>query len=772
MANKYWIVGTGSTGNWNDTANWSASSGGAGGEAVPTASDVAIFDENGIGGCTLDVNVSVGELRVKAGYTGATTDGILDCSTFNIVTSASGGSGDFVFYGRRVDLQAGSHSVAGNFNLEPTESSANTCTVTMTNSVDDVELYARMGFQDLVIDGAITMNHDTVVETLTIENRGTLSISATIKLKVTDTVTVNKKGLLTGSGTLQVEAGVHVHNSGDIDVAYVVAKNANVFGINGTFDCIEFKFLADAGSPFVIVTYPFYVKGNLVLEPDGGFLQFVALGNLTVEGDFSLRMTNGNMQLTTFAGNTFTMGGSFTIVDNGFTLSGTGGGIISMKPFDNLNVRTIDIAAAPSVDEIIIEDGPHDVIRQFTSNAVMNALTVKSGQIDFNGKSITTLSSMSILDDVQILNPLLAGTVLRSEYESVYITYEGGDELQRHNLEAEDTMYIQAPVGNIVLRGANVKNVDCSSLPTGVIANCTGSVDLGNNVNCQFGGTSADTDASVNILVEDDTTEEPAQFDVYAIRRSNEIYDDINNNYLVTCQVACESACQEACETVCQTDCEAVCQAGCEAACQGSCQDSCEDTCESGCQSGCESDCQLACEIDCQTGCQYPCELSCQSGCQEACETACQSGCQETCEFECQSSFEQGCGDACELSCQSGVESSCQTTCELTCQVATQDACGTACENACQVTCETDCQAACETGCQSACELLCQSGCQTSCELLCQSGCEVGCEEACERACQSAAEQTVISPVRAHQDYINKLKGKLRRKGVDTRGMR
>lgn len=41
MANRYWILGSGNT---SDTAHWSTSSGGSGGAAIPTASDLAIFD--------------------------------------------------------------------------------------------------------------------------------------------------------------------------------------------------------------------------------------------------------------------------------------------------------------------------------------------------------------------------------------------------------------------------------------------------------------------------------------------------------------------------------------------------------------------------------------------------------------------------------------------------------------------------------------------------------------------------------------------------------
>lgn len=45
MADRYWVLGTGSWSSTN-TANWSATSGGAGGASVPTASDNVFFDVN------------------------------------------------------------------------------------------------------------------------------------------------------------------------------------------------------------------------------------------------------------------------------------------------------------------------------------------------------------------------------------------------------------------------------------------------------------------------------------------------------------------------------------------------------------------------------------------------------------------------------------------------------------------------------------------------------------------------------------------------------
>jgi len=67
MANRFWVGGTG---NWSDTARWSATSGGAGGASVPGTNDAAIFNaSSGAGTATVDSNVTVQTLTMT-GYTG------------------------------------------------------------------------------------------------------------------------------------------------------------------------------------------------------------------------------------------------------------------------------------------------------------------------------------------------------------------------------------------------------------------------------------------------------------------------------------------------------------------------------------------------------------------------------------------------------------------------------------------------------------------------------------------------------------------------------
>src|SRR3989338_8126211 len=56
MANRFWVLGTGNT---SDTAHWSATTGGAGGETVPVAGDSVTFDSNSGTAATVTVDVAL-----------------------------------------------------------------------------------------------------------------------------------------------------------------------------------------------------------------------------------------------------------------------------------------------------------------------------------------------------------------------------------------------------------------------------------------------------------------------------------------------------------------------------------------------------------------------------------------------------------------------------------------------------------------------------------------------------------------------------------------
>src|SRR3989338_2915255 len=56
MANRFWVLGTGNT---SDTAHWSATTGGAGGQTVPVAGDTVTFDSNSGTAATVTIDVAL-----------------------------------------------------------------------------------------------------------------------------------------------------------------------------------------------------------------------------------------------------------------------------------------------------------------------------------------------------------------------------------------------------------------------------------------------------------------------------------------------------------------------------------------------------------------------------------------------------------------------------------------------------------------------------------------------------------------------------------------
>ena len=69
MANRFWVGGTG-TWNATNTANWAATTGGAGGQSVPVAADVVTFDASSGGGVvTVNTNFNITSLTIGA-FTG------------------------------------------------------------------------------------------------------------------------------------------------------------------------------------------------------------------------------------------------------------------------------------------------------------------------------------------------------------------------------------------------------------------------------------------------------------------------------------------------------------------------------------------------------------------------------------------------------------------------------------------------------------------------------------------------------------------------------
>lgn len=84
MADRYWVGGSG---NWSDTAHWSTSSGGSGGESAPNSGDNVFLDANSTGTLTASSSECFG--LDCTGHTGTLTGSL---TAVGDVTLAGGGT--------------------------------------------------------------------------------------------------------------------------------------------------------------------------------------------------------------------------------------------------------------------------------------------------------------------------------------------------------------------------------------------------------------------------------------------------------------------------------------------------------------------------------------------------------------------------------------------------------------------------------------------------------------------------------------------------------
>lgn len=193
--NRFWIAA--SPGNWNDPANWSTTSGGAGGASVPGAGNTAIFNANGQGNCTLDISPTVNGITVN-GYTGTldlsgnllTTTGINTFVSGTIINSGGPASvvlnttGSTTFNGTRFDADLTGTSGRLFFNgsvfngtVTLTKSDNNTDTGTGGNTFNGNFSITHSGTAELRFGNT---NPDTFNNlTLNINNTGNLVLART-----------------------------------------------------------------------------------------------------------------------------------------------------------------------------------------------------------------------------------------------------------------------------------------------------------------------------------------------------------------------------------------------------------------------------------------------------------------------------------------------------------------------------------------------------------------------------------------------------------------
>ncbi|KKS94613.1 MAG: hypothetical protein UV72_C0025G0004 [Candidatus Giovannonibacteria bacterium GW2011_GWB1_43_13] len=231
-ANRYRV----GTGNWNTTASWSTTSGGASGASVPGSADVAIFEATSTASMTLDATVNVLGVQIDSGYTGTITQGAV---TISVGTSGwtqndgtfSGSSSAITITNGNFTLNTGTTTVPANSTLKFYNSgNATTQTITMASTP------------------TATFTNNTYAATYTIT--GTMTVN-NLTLTVVDTISGGYDDIIIlNTGTIDVKGSYTVNlSNGTIDnlsgTSPITLSGEGTQTISGTFSVRERKLLAE-----------------------------------------------------------------------------------------------------------------------------------------------------------------------------------------------------------------------------------------------------------------------------------------------------------------------------------------------------------------------------------------------------------------------------------------------------------------------------------------------------------------------------------------------
>jgi hypothetical protein len=348
---KYWI-GTGSA-VWGNGANWSLSSGGAGGTPAPGSSDIGVFD-NHSGNCNINTAASPGTLSVTSGYTGTITQNAgvtigsggasLSGGTF---TGYSGGgsnniscSANFTVSGMAFTSTVNTLTIVGNFSFSSGSFSHNNGLVVFntTNSLTGSTTFYDLTFATLggttptfTISGGtvLTVNHllklnttnAITINTGDIEAKGDITIlntasggggSATIKINGTGTQTLTGSGVANTGNLCKVEVN---KSSGTLYLTSIITLANDWNYVTGTVNAEIYGSTVDASASL-----------NLDGQGSGGTMELYNLtiygGTTTLTGNIGIKgdMTINSSQTLSAGSNTLSLSGQW--VNNGtFTYS-------------------------------------------------------------------------------------------------------------------------------------------------------------------------------------------------------------------------------------------------------------------------------------------------------------------------------------------------------------------------------------------------------------------------------------------------------------------
>ena len=316
MADRYWVGGTG-TWDTTSTTNWSASSGGASGASVPTASDSVIFDQSSTYTVTLTGALTCLNFTVSAGTVTFSSTGTLAISgslslvsatvwsaTGTITFAATSGTNTITTNGVSISAPITFDGVGGTFQLGSALTLGSTRTCTLTNGTLNLSVYT------LTIGLFSSSNSNTRVLAF-----GTGKIVLT---GASGTVWSNSTGTgFTYTGTSRIEA---------LGPATSGTRTFNPSTVSTSTEAIALNFYINGGSNTVTFTT---TNRRVNILDFTGFTGTFRNSSVTVTGDYTLvsgMTVEAGTEITIFAttaSQTITTAGQ--TLDFPVTFNGIGG---------------------------------------------------------------------------------------------------------------------------------------------------------------------------------------------------------------------------------------------------------------------------------------------------------------------------------------------------------------------------------------------------------------------------------------------------------------
>lgn len=454
MATRYWIASAGGS-RWNDTGNWSTSSGGSGGASVPNAGDTAIFDGNGLADCRMDVALTSDVvITTNSGYTGD-----VDASVDDLNHSV----GNVTFNDGTASLGDGTWTCSGDWLFPGGTWTRNASTVVMTGTGKTLGITSN--FDSLTVSGSVTTSGvvgaalaDVVVSgTLTIASGDTFTISGSgASLEVTTT------GTVTGDGVLRFQNGP----------TFTIGASASFSGLGEIEALNSFSFPSFDYSGVTLITMRASTAGTQTVTMGSGTFTFNDLELQTTGSGRTLAVTcSTNNPSFVIKGDVVTnisSGSNHTWTAGTGTITANGTAAQDWAWFD------ADMSAIQTIEDVTINKSSGTLT--LSSDMKTQSFTGTDGDLDMGGNSIETTGAFTISAGFTLNLTGLAGAdwTVGGNFD---ITGTGaGSEL---DLRAGSAWTIDV-TGTADADYVRVSNSDASA---GTTITATNSYDHGNNTN-------------------------------------------------------------------------------------------------------------------------------------------------------------------------------------------------------------------------------------------------------------------------------------------------